>query len=130
MDMVGFDLAWRWPWEVIGLSPPDPLGPGGEVGVGASYHGGADPDPVADAGLGMKGDAFHSCRGWVAETWLVGWWGIGAWMPWQQLQVGVRMFGSLVGIMAAAVAMSLGHLGGEGCSGGWIKCILYHGHII
>lgn len=39
-------------WVVSPLRPP---GLAGDAGVGASYYGGADPDPVADAGLGVEG---------------------------------------------------------------------------
>lgn len=36
-------------------SPPSPPGLAGDAGTGASYGGGAGPDSVADAGLGVDG---------------------------------------------------------------------------
>ena len=38
---------------------------------------------------------------------------------------GVRMVGSSLGIMAAMVAMSVGRVGNQGCSGGWLGLTLY-----
>ena len=41
--------------------------------MGASYCGGADPNPLADAGLGVKGGPFHSYYcGRVLVTEMVG----------------------------------------------------------
>ncbi|XBI08782.1 hypothetical protein VPH35_136464 [Triticum aestivum] len=59
---------------VTGLyPPPGPPGPAGDKGVGTSYSGGADSDPVADAGLGVKGGPFPSYYfGWVVVMWMVG----------------------------------------------------------
>ena len=44
----------------------------------------------------------------------------------QRPRMAVRMVGSLAGIMVTVVAMPLGHLGNEWCSGGGLGLVLLH----
>lgn len=49
------------------------------------------------------------------------------WMPEQEPQMAVRMLGSPVDYMMMMLAMSLGHVGDEGCSNRWPRLVLNHG---
>ena len=67
------ERAQRCSSVVTGLCPPGPPGPSGDACADAPYCGGIDPDPVTDAGLGMKGDPFlSSFQGWCSVMWTDG----------------------------------------------------------
>lgn len=57
-----------------------------------------------------------------------GWRCLGTWMSGQRLREVGRMLGSPVSIMVVVVAMTLGRMGGDGCSGGWLGLVLCLGH--
>ena len=85
--------------------------------MGASDAGGADPDSMANAGLGVKGVTFHSSyrggcsvmwMGAVSATWMSGWrprdGGSHGWLS--------------GGLHGGGDGFPLGRVGGKRCSGG------------
>lgn len=65
------ERARRRPSVATGLCPSGPPGLARDAGVDAPCCGGIDPDPVADAGQGMKGEPFlSSFHGWRSMMWM------------------------------------------------------------
>lgn len=108
------------PWCCVA---PGQLGLGGDAGVGASDAGGTDPDPVANAGLGVKGVTFHSSyRGGCSMMWMRA--AYVAWMPGCRPRMAVRMVGSPAGFMAVVVAFLLVVWAARGVAAGSSVCSL------
>lgn len=72
MDLVVFKRAWRRLVVVTRSYPAGPPRLAGNVVMGASNDGGADPGLVADVKLEVKGGAFRIYyRDWVVVMWMI-----------------------------------------------------------